>query len=387
MNMIIQGDCLEEMKKMADNSIDFIVTDPPYGLNFMGKKWDAKVPNIEIWKETLRVCKPGSMLAAFGGSRTHHHLMMAIEQAGWEIRDTMIFWCYGSAFPKSLNISKAIDKMKGLERKVIGEHPHNSHHANPNDSRHANSTIHEFHGMQNRTNVTAPNSDLAKTFSGYKTSLKPAYEPIILAMKPLDGTFAKNAEKWGVAGINIDESRIETDESWTKPAQNVQDDFFKGKKNIIRQSNDLGRYPANLILSEEAAQALDEMSGISKSSKTKNISLGKKRNIFKISASTIHDQFNSYNDSGGASRFFYCAKTSLKERGEGNKHPTVKPLTLMKYILNLLAPPGDPIVLDPFAGSGSTLLAAKELGIRYIGIEKEEEYCEIANKRLEKISA
>jgi site-specific DNA-methyltransferase (adenine-specific) len=356
MNMIIQGDCLEEMKKMADNSIDFIVTDPPYGLNFMGKKWDAKVPNIEIWKETLRVCKPGSMLAAFGGSRTHHHLMMAIEQAGWEIRDTMIFWCYGSAFPKSLNISKAIDKMKGLERKVIGEHPHNSHHANPNDSRHANSTIHEFHGMQNRTNVTAPNSDLAKTFSGYKTSLKPAYEPIILAMKPLDGTFAKNAEKWGVAGINIDESRIETDESWTRPAGNKKNNFFKTQKNTFQQSNDLGRYPANLILSEEAAQALDEMTGISKSSK-------------------------------GASRFFYCAKTSLKERGEGNKHPTVKPLTLMKYILNLLAPPGDPIVLDPFAGSGSTLLAAKELGIRYIGIEKEEEYCEIANKRLEKISA
>ncbi len=380
MNMIIQGDCLEEMKKMADNSIDFIVTDPPYGLNFMGKKWDAKVPNIEIWKEALRVCKPGSMLAAFGGSRTHHHLMMAIEQAGWEIRNTMIFWCYGSGFPKSLDISKAIYKMKGLERKVIGENPYNSRRPN-------NPIRHTFHSTKSKTYITDANSDLAKTFLGYGTSLKPAYEPIILVMKPLDGTYAKNAEKWGVAGINIDESRIETDESWTKPAQNVQDDFFKGKKNIIRQSNDLGRYPANLILSEEAAQALDEMSGISKSSKTKNISLGKKRNIFKISASTIHDQFNSYNDSGGASRFFYCAKTSLKERGEGNKHPTVKPLTLMKYILNLLAPPGDPIVLDPFAGSGSTLLAAKELGIRYIGIEKEEEYCEIANKRLEKISA
>lgn len=321
--MIIEGDCLEEMRKMVDNSIDFIVTDPPYGLHFMGKAWDGCIPAIEIWANALRICKPGAMLAAFGGSRTHHHLMMAIEGGGWQIRDCMMY-LYGSGFPKSHNFGK----------KLGGE------------------------------------------WSGYGTALKPAYEPIILAMKPLDGTFAHNAEKWGVAGINIDESRIQHNEECKimKKQQNINSIIRQAgrfKETIELKIN--GRWPANLILDEEVAEIL-----------------------------------------GSPSRFFYCAKASSAERNNGcdelplketsckygynedrgregyispspkqNNHPTVKPIALMKYIIKLLAPPGTPTLLDPFAGSGSTLIAAKEMGINAIGIEKEGEYCEIARKRID----
>lgn len=326
---VIQGDCLEVMKSMDSNSVDFIVTDPPYGLNFMGKGWDKVLPSIDIWKEALRICKPGAFMACFGGTRTFHRLTCLIEDAGWEIRDC-ISWLYGSGFPKSHN-------KFGLE--------------------------------------------------GYGTALKPAWEPIIICMKPLEGTFKQNAEKWGISGINIDESRID------------------GKK-----------WPANLILDEESGKLLDEQTGISKSTFYDNNkgntcgfhdSLGREKKYRK--------DVGGFNDSGGASRFFYCAKSSSRERNEGlegmplkecgmmeddsyniktgsgnsrntkrqNFHPTVKPLSLMRYIIKLLAPSNDPLLLDPFCGSGSTLIAAKELEIRSIGIELNEEYCEISRKRLE----
>jgi site-specific DNA-methyltransferase (adenine-specific) len=326
---IIHGDCLEVMKTMDDNSIDFICCDPPYGLNFMGKKWDDKVPNIDIWTESLRICKPGSMLAAFGGSRTHHHLMLALEKSGWEIRD-VIMWLYGSGFPKSHN-------KFGLE--------------------------------------------------GYGTALKPAYEPIILAMKPLEGTYKQNAEKWGVAGININESRIEgvkRSPEFKNPKSESGWPCLGENKNLIDWDNTKGRWPSNLILSEEAAEQLDHMTGV--------LSKGhipKKSNINPFHGSNHKniEREERYLDSGGASRFFYVAKASSSERNKGlegksNTHCTVKPLSLMKYILKLLAPPGNPICLDPFAGSGSTLLAAKELGINCIGIEKELEYYDIAKARL-----
>ena len=338
MQKIIHGDCLDVMRTMDDNYIDFIVCDPPYGLNFMGKDWDGCIPAIEIWAEALRICKPGAMVAAFGGSRTHHHLMLAIEGSGWEIRD-VIMWITGQGFPKSHNFGKK----------------------------------------------------MGEEWKGFGTALKPAYEPIILAMKPLDGTFAQNAENWGVGGINIDESRIGT--GGTKRSHQAEypkneDGTEDRSKHWARtghsiESNGLGRWPSNLILNEESAEQLDQMTG------------------------------------NNVSRFFYCAKASRSERNAGlegmplkeachrmndslvrmesgcatgkraeqsknqNTHPTVKPIALMKYILKLLAPPGNPICLDPFCGSGSTLIAAKELGISCIGIEKEEEYVEIARKRSE----
>ncbi len=308
---IINGDCLEIIKSMEDNSIDFIVTDPPYGLNFMGKSWDKEIPNQDIWKECFRICKPGSMLAAFGGTRTHHHLMIALEKSGWEIRD-VIMWLYGSGFPKS----------------------------------------HNHFGIP-----------------GYGTAIKPAYEPIIIAMKKLDGTFAQNFEKWGLAGINIHENRIKVTDEDAKSMERVNTPgsgrFKSGKfgssgKDGFGDKNGpyntkIGRWPANIILDEESAKKLDHLSN-------------------------------------GASRFFYCAKPSYREKNQGldeipekNHHPTVKPIALMKYIIKLLAPPNNPILLDPFAGSGSTLIAAKELGINFIGIEKESEYYDIAISRLNSI--
>lgn len=322
MNNIIHGDCLDIMKGMDNNSIDFIVTDPPYGLKFMNKKWDHGLPSIEVWKEALRICKRGSMMATFGGTRTYHRLTCAIEDAGWEIRDC-IMWIYGSGFPKS----------------------------------------HNHFG-----------------FEGYGTALKPAYEPIIIAMKPLDGTYAENAKKWDVGGINIDESRIASEPikiGLSKAHLGNKYGCGKGDRGTKKEyTNNQGRWPANVIFNEEAADMLDEQSGV-----TKSKSGGFSGNNPGMWAGKNKTERLGHTDSGGASRFFYCAKASSKER-QGSNHPTMKPISLMKYIITLLAPPNNPILLDPFCGSGSTLLAAKELGIQYIGIEKEKEYCEIAERRL-----
>jgi DNA modification methylase len=394
---ILHGDCLEVMRTMDDNSIDFVVTDPPYGLKFMGKNWDHGIPGEEYWKELLRICKPGSMLAAFGGTRTYHRLTCAIEDAGWEIRDC-IMWITGQGFPKSMDVSKAIDKTLRCEREVIGKKIDISSgkEMSIKQAKGGNSgeKSEEWNrpwkqnteALQKNCFITAPSSDLAKIFSGYGTALKPAWEPIILAMKPLEGTFAQNAEKWGVAGINIDESRIPTNGENPKGSGNRanQSIYMQGwKGNEGCKTPELGRWPSNLILDEEAAEMLDQQAGIN------------------------------------ASRFFYCAKASSSERNRGlegmpikqtmgggglnntdddvcgkygsikapqqNSHPTVKPIALMKYILKLLAPPGNPICLDPFCGSGSTLVAAKELGINCIGIEKEAEYAEIAQKRFDNV--
>lgn len=347
---IIQGDCLEIMKSIENNSVDFIVTDPPYGLNFMGKDWDKKIPGIDIWSQCLRICKPGSMLAAFGGTRTHHHLMLALEQSGWEIRD-VIMWLYGSGFPKSHN-------KFGLE--------------------------------------------------GYGTALKPAWEPIILAMKPCDGTFAQNSEKWDLGGININSSRIQSNGEHKKGPQKGRNETFlslsKGMytqgREFTPKDSDLGRWPANLILDEEAGEMLNDQTGILKPPGNKKKSQGNQIYGSEFITNNIPG-INCYpgEHGKGASRFFYCAKASSRERNEGlekkgcnelqvknytsNFHPTVKPLSLMRYVIKLLAPPNTPILLDPFCGSGSTLIAAKELGIQYIGIELNPEYVEIAKRRID----
>ncbi len=323
----IHGDCLDEMRKMDDNSIDFIVTDPPYGISFMGKGWDRGIPSIEYWKEMLRICKPGSMMACAGLPRMIHRLGCVVEDSGWIIRD-MIMHLFGSGFPKS----------------------------------------HNHFG-----------------FPGYGTSLKPAWEGWILAMKPLDGTFKQNAEKWGVAGLNIDQSRIESElpEGRLRHGGGKHSEHIRQLKPDIINSMPSGRWPANLILDEEAAEQLDQMTG--NLGKSKGTQVGSKNNLYGKYGER-EKKVIGHDDSGGASRFFYCAKASSSERNRGldkpSSHPTVKPISLMKYILKLLAPPGNPICLDPFAGSGSTLLAAKELGISCIGIEKEKEYYDIMKARI-----
>ena len=359
---------------MADCSIDFICTDPPYALTgksgkggFMGKEWDSCIPGVEFWAEMLRICKPGSMLAAFGGTRTFHRLTCAIEDAGWEIKDCCMF-LHGQGFPKAMNFGKK----------------------------------------------------LGGKFEGYSScGLKPAWEPIILAMKPLDGTYAQNAEKWGLGGINIGASKIGTESITTQLRDRAAWHGNKRgnggyEKPIGISEARSGRWPANLLLSEQAAEMLDQMTGnLGKSQGGKS---GNEKAYGKWGQLNYYGNLKpGFGDSGGASRFFYTAKASSSERNAGldgmelknseiklglkidnnistgirtvnmrcNHHPTVKPLSLMRYIIKLLAPPGNPILLDPFAGSGSTIIAAKQLGIKAIGIELSEEYCEIARKRLE----
>jgi len=382
---IQNSDCLEAMKRLPDNSVDSIITDPPYGLSFMGKDWDHGIPGVVYWKEMLRIAKPGAILMAFGGTRTFHRLTTAIEDAGWEIRDCMM-WLYGTGFPKSHNISKALDKKAGAKRKVIG-----SKVGLPGYSL----AEHKGRGVMNAaiTNtlneplkeceITEPATTEAKQWDGIGTALKPAWEPIILAMKPLDGTFAENALKWGVAGLNIDECRVAggsdkrmcgtTDKSGVNS-------IVLGARKETRTTQ--GRFPANVILDEESGKILDEQSGISKSTGGKTKKFSQNKEIYGEYGEKIRANAGGLGDTGGASRFFYCAKASKSERGKENNHPTVKPLKLMQYLCKLVKMPKQGLILDPFCGSGSTGIAAVKEGFRFLGIDKEKEYTEIAKKRL-----
>lgn len=385
-NRLIHGDCLNT--PLPPDHFDTLITDPPYGLGFMGKDWDAGVPGKVFWKKFLDACKPGAVAFVFGGTRTFHRLTCAIEDAGWEIRDCMM-WLYGSGFPKSLDISKAIDKAKGAERESLGKDPNRAGRL-VNQMEHSNPTG-TWQAGKRCVDITNPATDLAKLWDGWGTALKPAWEPIIVAMKPLDGTFAHNAEKWGIGGLWIDGGRIETNEvlsaEYGQPSGSGCYNWNKEKKKVERtgKTNTQGRWPANIILDEEAGAILDEQSGRNGSNKT--VRLTRKRKGFMLSGSENNVQEanspDQYGDSGGASRFFYCAKAGKKERNDGlNNHPTVKPLALMEYLCRLSRPPQGGIVLDPFAGSGTTALACANTDRQYVVVEKEREYCEITAARL-----
>lgn len=409
LNRIYTGDCIEVMKTWPANFVDTIITDPPYGIRFMGKAWDGadieKTVQMKRRKNTfppggrhglatkdgrafaagtydqslkgnaafqawcaewgasaLRIAKPGATMLIFGGTRTFHRMTAGLEDSGWEIRDCMM-WLYGSGFPKS----------------------------------------HNLHGK----------------FEGWGTALKPAWEPIIVAMKPLDGTFAENAEKCGVAGINVDGGRIGVSDTRRKPSKNptafglMNDDSWQPKP--VETGSARGRWPANLILDEEAAAMLDGQSGELKSGS------GQKSNREKDSTGygRMGRELSEWTSSvGGASRFFYCAKSAKAERNNGcetigeresgvknssgrgfskndpykkilnsNNHPTVKPLSLMKYLCALTMTPTGGIVLDPFAGSGTTLLAAESHNRPWVGIEVNPEYILIARARIARESS
>ena len=393
---VYQGDLLDVLPQLPEASVDCVVTDPPYGLRFMEKGWDHDVPGPAYWQAISRVCKPGALLLAFGGTRTHHRLTCAIEDTGWEIRDCLM-WLHGQGFPKSLDISKAIDKAAGAVREVIGAS--RSIDCVERGYTKVYSTKAENSGFgTSRTfglgiPITAPATPEAAKWNGWGTALKPAWEPIVLAMKPLDGTFATNAEKHGVAGLNIDASRIGTDDLVCNHARSSEAAKSKGKygdscAQTTHQtvSQRLGRFPANLLLDEEAAQQLDAQTGMITSGKMK---AGQQRNQSKGKGG-YHGDFpetatanGTYGDSGGASRFFYCAKANKSERGPGNDHPTVKPLDLMKYLLTLVSTPNGGVILDPFAGSGTTALAAQQLGRRCICVELDKHNCDITVARLE----
>ena len=354
--VILQGDCLALLKDLADNSVDSVVTDPPYGLNFMGKQWDYDVPKVEIWKECLRVLKPGGHLLAFAGTRTQHRMAVNIEDAGFEIRD-MVAWVYGSGFPKSHNIGKAVDKLQGNEREVVG------YTLNNPDMRDIGKKSKETIGIdklsfgqvsnakRQQTKITIGNSE----WEGWGTALKPALEPITLARKPFKGTVAANVLKWGTGGLNIDDCRVGTETMVNRPAGNKEggNSFnmsVTGMPQDVNSTVSQGRFPANLI--HDGSQM-------------------------------VLDVFPS-----GVSRFFYCAKASRKEREEGlesadtkNTHPTVKPIKLMRYLCRLITPPNG-VVLDPFMGSGSTGKAALKEGFEFIGMELDPDYIEIAMNRI-----
>ena len=414
---VFQGDALHLAGSLASDSIDAVITDPPYGLKFMGKGWDHGVPGVEFWLEALRVLKPGGHLLAFGGTRTHHRLMVAIEDAGFEIRDCLM-WLYGQGFPKSLDVSKAIDKAAGAERERIPASGGLHNNRNLNDDGWKN--IGDAGAMMDSS---TPATEAAQQWDGWGTALKPAWEPIILARKPLIGTVAANVTAHGTGALNIDGCRIEGSErprieSDRRLAHNTYGPGLGGSQST--GTTTLGRWPANVVLDEDAAAMLDEMSGVSTSKQAKRKSAGQSvgngetLNKYQMNV----DNYGGHNDTGGASRFFYCAKASRSERNKGlegmpergggclegnadtdnarkiganpdrpvattqNHHPTVKPIALMRWLCRLVTPPGGTI-LDPFNGSGSTGCAAVLEGFRYLGFELDQDFVDISIRRID----
>lgn len=339
---VINVNCVEGLRAFSAGSIDAIVTDPPYELGFMGRAWDKTgiANSVEMWAECLRVLKPGGHLLAFSGTRTYHRMACAIEDAGFELRDQM-GWAYGTGFPKSLDVSKAIDAAAGAKRgpgrqKTYADGSQKS--GNGRDLGRMNDDA--WAGGKGPRMETEPATDAARKWAGWGTALKPAWEPIAVARKPLAGTVAANVLAHGTGALNIDGCRIPgargacsrgaTDDGWGMRAQGrIEDD---GR----------GRFPANLLHdgSPEVVDVLAE-----------------------------------------ASRFFYCSKASKADRGEGNEHPTVKPSDLMRYLVRLVTPPGG-IVLDPFAGSGSTGKAARAEGFHFLGFEIDAAMAAFANQRI-----
>lgn len=402
---LLLGDCLELLPTLPAESVEAIVTDPPYGLSFMGRAWDHGVPGIPFWVEALRVAKPGTHLLAFGGTRTFHRLACAIEDAGWEIRDT-IMWVYGSGFPKSLDVSKAIDKAAGAERAVVGRkaiaYPDSDVWGVPNRSRTEGQGVGsgEVYGKPGEgyvkengmgTVLTAPATDAAQRWQGWGTALKPAWEPILVARKPLAGTVAANVQRHGTGALNIDGCRVETSESLNGGAyaangadrESYQDWRFKRRGDAGEYQQPSGRWPANLI-HDGSEEVLNEFEKYKTAEPCGSV---KKTNgsggLYQMGSAGAPGVI--YRDSGSAARFFYAAKASKADRTEKgavtNKHPTVKPVSLMRYLVRLVTPP-DGLVLDPFCGSGSTGKAARLEGFRFLGIDSDEESLETARQRL-----
>jgi site-specific DNA-methyltransferase (adenine-specific) len=412
------GDNIESLKKLPENSVDSIVTDPPYGLSFMGKKWDYDVPSVEFWREVYRVLKPGGHVLSFGGTRTYHRMVVNIEDAGFEIRD-QIMWLYGSGFPKSHNIGKSVDKLEGNNREVVGKL---ENYQDKRSGKEGNPAMMELVKPRIDIDITKGNSP----WEGWGTALKPANEPICVARKPLsEKSVAENVLRWGTGGINIDGCRVSHNEPIrTMKAQEGGNKVYQqaGRREETTELKEEGRFPANIILDEIAAEFLDEQSGITsvtgkRSQKSiDNCIEARKKNKGNSQCDVggnIKKITEYANDKGGASRFFYQAKVSKAERNMGlddfedkviegrdagqderavaykkrptptkNTHPTLKPVSLMAYLCRLVTPPNG-IVLDPFMGSGSTGIAARLEGFKFLGMEMDEDYFKIAEARIE----
>lgn len=401
------------LKTMPDSSVDSIVCDPPYELGFMGKSWDSTgiAYNVDMWRECLRVLKPGGHLLAFSGTRTYHRMACAIEDAGFEIRD-QIQWIYGSGFPKNLDVSKAIDKAAGVDREVIGQGPNASRRPNPIR---AGSTFSDDACVWGQGDpLTAPATEAAKQWEGWGTALKPAHEPICVARKPLIGTVAANVLQFGTGAINIDGCRVPGQVPvFDRPAQDKREIYGQGLGTSARSGGmSEGRWPANVILdgSDEVVALFPDAPGQQRAVGPEH---GANASVNVYGDYGPRDLFLPRLDSGSAARFFYCAKTSREDRNEGcehmerkplnwssgdanpgsfqsegtdktsqNNHPTVKPTELMRYLVRLVTPPGG-TVLDPFMGSGSTGKACAFEDFKFIGIDMTPEYVAIAKARIE----
>jgi len=395
------GDCREVMAAMDAESVDAIVSDPPYGLSFMGKGWDHGVPGDQFWREALRVAKPGAHLVAFGGTRTYHRLACAIEDAGWEIRDCLM-WVYGSGFPKSHDVSKAMDKAAGVspDRVTVNEHGSLGGLGKAG-----------WNGTPRHLHYDTPKTDLARQWDGWGTALKPAWEPIILARKPLVGTVAANVARYGTGALNVDGCRV--DGETIKPRKGGFSDspVYGSSPGGVFGGRD-GRWPANVV--HDGSQMVLDLFPVTGPAKRgvrdPNGSMG-----YHGGASGLPGVVSGHEDNGGsAARFFYCAKASKADRDAGlddmpeatpgqrteraegsagvtayaggrgparNIHPTVKPTDLMRWLVRMVTPPGG-MVLDPFMGSGSTGKAAMLEGMRFVGIDITPEYLEIARRRI-----
>jgi len=424
MNTLMLGDCLERMKEIPSNSVDAIVTDPPYELCFMGKAWDNTgiANSVEMWSECLRVLKHGGYLLSFGGTRTHHRMVVAIEDAGFEIRDQVV-WAFGSGFPKSHNVGVAVDKLQGNEREVTGVNRAGKNALGQDSgwNAHENKTVFD---------ITKGNSE----WEGWGSALKPAIECICMARKPLEKglTIAENCLKWGTGGINVDASRVATSEEITNHSRGAESAVSKGKYGDSSaqathqtKGQTQGRFPANLILAaDEDGQVCEEIRACFPETKSGAIKAGSSAGTDHTAGDVSHNRIGGRPaqpksiaaDSGNASRFFksiiYQAKASKSERNKGceeleekapqhdfgtklgvkrderihtkttNNHPTVKPVALMEYLINMVSREGATI-LDPFMGSGTTGVAAKNLNRNFIGIEKDADYFEIAKARID----
>jgi hypothetical protein len=417
---IICGDCVAELTAMPENHFDSVVTDPPYGLAFMGKRWDMSICGVDIWREVLRVAKPGAHLLAFGGTRTHHRLMCAIEDAGWQVRDCM-GWLFGSGFPKSLDVSKAIDKAAGAEREVVSTRKLTGKARVLKGGNFDGG--YEGKEVTSDYAVTAPATAAARAWAGWGTALKPAWEPIILARKPLAGTVAENVLQHGTGGINVDGCRVESGGTHGSASSagmgrglgtHDGNGIYHGVGGLVMPPHAKCRWPAN-VLHDGSAEVMElfPQTGPASSRARNN---GEFKSVAK--GRDLPHVTHGHDDLGGsAGRFFYCAKASKHDRDAGceglgekspgqmtdrsngtdglnspragagrtgggrNHHPTVKPTALMRYLVRLITPPGG-LVLDPFMGSGSTGKAALLEGCRFLGIEREADYCAIARARL-----
>jgi len=395
-NHIYTGDCFEQLPELDSNSVHAVVTDPPYGLAFMGRSWDDFEPaEYQAWcerwaTECLRVLKPGGHLLAFSGNRTHHRLMSGIEDAGYEIRDT-ITWHYGSGFPKALDVSKAIDKQADADREVIGytEDTFSGDH-----ERHAK----DKGEYPDRPITPEPATEQAKHWDGFKSALKPATEFVCVARSPLaEDTIAENVVAHGTGALNIDACRIGIQDKANyrdnaagrlERHSGKDNEVYSPRENPERVATTEGRYPSNVVFDEKQADVLDDKVGELSSGK---LTEEMRNNADSIPFERTHGEFERIGgkrdyeqNSGGPSRYFYTSKASKAERTlDGkidNAHPTVKPIDLMEWLVTL-ATAKEQIVLDPFAGSGTTCQAAKHKNRQFIGIEKQPKWADVARVR------